>query len=249
MDNENFEEFLVKIAGADMNELTDSVNRSIAEEISKRPHIKLEEDLYYIKNAYDYFKRTPIHFLNPLNAMSSGNSDDFKTEDERLQVILDSFDMNEFGDYLKNSDESLMPTVWRFLDEHFNLALKRDDFKAIFDAQSSKAIYQAINNNIEDALTEELKLFIIRLNPILNESEIIFHEPINQVNVLNLNTLIILCKTDDLEKVFDDAWKSLNFKKKYFDRKTSYNLLMTALTTADIDEINHEIESEYLSNS
>ena len=249
MDNENFEEFLVKIAGADMDELTDSVNRSIAEEISKRPRIKLGNDLYYTKNAYDYFKRTPVHFLNPLNAMSSGNSDDFKPEDEGLQIILDSFDMNEFGNYWKNSDEDLMATVWRFLDEHFNLALKRDDFKALFDAQSSKAIYQVINNNIEDALTEELKLFIIRLNPILNESDIIFHEPINQVNVLNLNTLIILCKTSDLEKVFDDAWKSLNFKKKYFDRKTSYNLLIKALTSTELDKINRKIESEYITGN
>ena len=291
MQDYDFEKFLTEIVGADSAELQDSVNQSIADEISKRPHIRLNDDLSYIKNTYEYFKKTPIHFLEPklpketfnekiasyiaLNQLKTSIGSEIADSEVKEFLIengyidesgltakgeryfnsirwvghyltfLDSFDFYEFEDYLNNSGEEFMPTALKFLNTHFDLALKRNDFKALFVAQSSKALYHAINKNLENALIEEMKLFIVRLNPNCENHQLTFHEAINQVNILNLNSLIVVCEITDIEMLFNGAWESLKYDKLYFDKKSSFDLLIRALTTTDLDIINKDIEDAY----
>lgn len=277
MDNLDFEEFLKKIVKADMEELTDSVDRLIADEISKRPRIKLDDGSYYIKNAYDYFKKTPPHYITPklpsqkpnvklesYIALKSGNANEFLIEngyidslkitkkgEEYLEsiswigdylIFLDSFDFYEFEEYL---DDAFTASAVKFLDVHEDLAIKRNDFRALFDVHTSRALLDIANKDFESGLKEELKLFIVRLNPNADKSQLLFHEGINQVNVLNLNTLMAFCEAEDIKAMFKDAWNSLDYEKIYFDEKSSFDILIRALTATDLDRINKDIEKAY----
>ncbi|PWB87522.1 hypothetical protein MBBTH_10880 [Methanobrevibacter thaueri] len=65
-----------------------------------------------------------------------------------------------------------MTTSLIFLDTHQDLALKRNDYMVLFDVQLSKAPYYVVNKDFSEDLREELKLFLMRLNPI---SKLIIH--------------------------------------------------------------------------
>lgn len=231
--------YFLDFSKVDMDELTSSVDKSILSEISKRPKIRLDNDLTYIKNAYEYFKETPIHYLNPTN------ENNLKTNRWDEYPFLDSFDGNEFEDFLEKSSKDFMETALEFIDVHLNFAISKNDYKALFDSQSSKAFYYAFNNDFKNALCEEVKLFIVRLNPSCGESQLPFHEPVNQVNINNLNNLIIVCEIKDAENLFNSAWQSLQLEKLYFDKKESYMILTEALTATDLDRINCDIEGQY----
>ena len=85
-------------------------------------------------------------------------------------VFLNHFD---FDEYLEKSDDDFMTTSLIFLDTYQDLALKRNDYMALFDVQLSKAPYYVVNKDFSEDLREELKLFLMRLNPI---SKLIIHE-------------------------------------------------------------------------
>ena len=80
-------------------------------------------------------------------------------------VYKDTFDLIEFEDYFHKSGNDFNNDSLKFLNKHLNHAIKRNDFMALFDALSSKAMYYTINNDLTSALNEEMKLFIVRLNP------------------------------------------------------------------------------------
>ncbi|WP_133241942.1 hypothetical protein [Methanobrevibacter thaueri] len=65
------------------------------------------------------------------------------------------------------------------------------------------------------------------------------------MNIYNLNNLIIICKIKDLERLFDDVWQTVKFKKVYFNKNESFDILIKALTTTDLDELNQSIKSRY----
>lgn len=234
--------YFLDFSKVDMDELTSSVDRSILSEISKRPQIRLDNDMTYIKNRYEYFKDTPTHYLNPKN------ENNLKTKKWDEYPFLDSFDGDEFEDFLAKSGKDIMETAPEFLDAHIDLAKKRNDYKALFDSISSKAFYYAFNNDFKNALREEVKLFIVRLNPSCDESQLIFHEHVNQVNINNLTNLIIVCKIEDIEDIFNHAWQSLELKKIYHDRNESHEILTEALSATDLDSINCDIEGKYFRN-
>ncbi|WP_405294539.1 hypothetical protein [Methanobrevibacter sp.] len=233
--------YFLDFSEIDMEELTASLDKSILEEISKRPHIKLGNELTYIKNTYEYFKDSPIRCLNP-----EREPDPSKTYDG--YPFLDFFDHMEFEEFQKESGDDLMESALKFIDAHLNLALKRNDYFALFDSQSSKALYYAFNEDFKNALKEELKLFLVRINPHCDKTQLVFHEGVNQVNIHNLNDLIIACEIEDVETLFNNVWDELEFEMTYFDKKESYDILIESLNACDLDGINCNIERRYFRN-
>lgn len=78
----------------------------------------------------------------------------------------------------------------------------------------------------------------MRLTPI---SKLIIHEPANQVNIYNLNNLIIICKIQDFERLFDDVWQTVMFEKIYFNKNESFDNPIKALSTTNLNELNQSI--------
>ena len=114
------------------------------------------------------------------------------------------------------------------------------DFKLLFDIKAEKAFKYVENSDFENALDEEIKLFIIRLNPQIDD--LIHHEPVNQVNIDNLNVLIGICETDDLDELFDKNW---DLKKPIVPKEKSFKLLKGGLESSDLDKLNKMAEKYY----
>lgn len=160
-------------------------------------------------------------------------------------IFLDTFDFYEFDEYY-NSDEDFMTQALSFIDNHINTAFERHDLTASFDAQSSKALYYIVNNDYDNALVEELKLFLTRLNPVYNNSdELVFHNAVNQVNIQNLKCLLFKTRNFDLKSLFNEAWDSMLFDRKFFNKKTSFKILIKALSVKEAEDINPDIEGVY----
>lgn len=160
-------------------------------------------------------------------------------------VYLDSFDLIEFEEFYNGSDNDFKDASLKFLNEHLKLALKRNDFNALFDAQSSKAMYYVINKDIVSALNEEMKLFIVRLNPTCDGDDLVFHMPTERTNIHNLKVLIKLCEIDNLKSLFKANWDSLEYEKIWFDENTSFDIFTKALKAKKPDELNRDIENQY----
>ena len=365
MTEEHFGKQLAKMMGIDLDELNASVEDSKTREIAERLHVRLADGEFYIKNKYENFRDTEIHYLKDspqirpsynekiasyivLNGLktepflertiwdfmdhydeyadeefecdedikeflfsndyvesldygdgfweyvyeinsyedlkeylddegidSSGDKrdlierikelkpyDDFneftfklsKKGDEYLESIgwirfyltyLDRFDFYEFEEYLAQSAGEFEKVSLDFLDEHINLALKRNDFEALFDAQSSKALCRVVFKDLPSALNEEVKLFIVRLNPTLEGDDVVFHEAVERVNINNIKTLIKLCSIDDLKGLFSSNWDLLDYEKKWFDEKSSFDIFTKALKSRNPDDLSNEVENRY----
>lgn len=298
---------LSEIIDIDVNEIIDDVNHSQESEISERYRIRLDDDTFYVKNSYQYFKKTPVHYLssNPSFEKSLYNQKialyhiltcqntnfnlaqtmadciyckgheneiaEFLFENELVEshdnssvnvtakgieylnsiswieyylIFLDRFDFREFDEFMK---VDFWNSALEFLDTHYNLAVKRHDLTGQFDAQSSKALYHILTRDMRNALDEEMKLFIIRLNPV-HESpdELIFHEALNPVNVSNLNSLLEICEIDDAEKLFIKNWDELDLENPVISKRDSLKYLMDALKLDNLDDLNRSAEKYYL---
>lgn len=293
--NPLFGKLLNDIMDIDVEEVIDHINHSQLEEIQKRPRFKLNDDLFYVKNSYDYFKITPIHYLADIpefreyderiaayqmlkcireDAISDKtredeisefllennlvDSNDFRLTSDGIEwlnsmgwiecylTFLDRFDFTEFENHLKKGDD-FMNAAAEFLEKHYRLALKRHDLKAQFDAQASKALYHVVNGNFTSALDEEIKLFMVRLNPTYrSENELLFHEAVNQVNIHNLNSLFEICKTNDFEELFKRNWKSLDMKNLIIGEEESFDIFSEAVMGMNPDDLNRRAEKHYL---
>ena len=349
---------LGEISGIDLDELNSHVKQSVAEEIEERAHFKLNDNLFYIKNHYEYFKDTPVHYLadtpvkhgslnleiatyqtlNNLKSypdldmvileledyfefdeeikeflfknnlvesyeygdgfwdyvyeinsteelksyLDSENIDstgdkrdmvsrirklnlyedfsvfDFKLTKKGIRYLnsigwikhylefLDYFDFYEFEDYLDSQKGDFMNIAWDFLERHWSVAVDREDFIAAIDVQSAKSLYHIVTGNWRDALDEELKLFIVRLNPICSDDDgLVFHAPIDYVNIHNLTNLLALCKMEDVEHLFKRNWEALDFKKPWISKEKSFEYFTKALTSSNPDELNSSAEEYY----
>lgn len=297
----HFGKLLSDIMDIDVEEMIDHVNSSQLNEIQKRPRIKLNDDLYYIKNSYDYFKATPVHFISDtpefksknerisayrtLKSLNEGSGFDeavfecgeirhFLVENGLMNstdltltlkgteylnsmgwiddylLFLDRFDFDEFERFYKNSEKDFMNASLEFLDIHFNLATERHDLKAQFDAQSSRALCQVINGKLSEALDEEMKLFIIRLNPAYaSKNELLFHEAVNRVNLHNLSVLFEVCKTTDYEGSFKRNWKTLRIENPPIGEDESLSIFNGAMAGDDLDELNRMAETYYFKST
>lgn len=164
---------------------------------------------------------------------------------EYYLIFLDTFDFYEFDEYYA-PDEDFMPQALTFIDRHLNTAFERHDLTAFFDAQSSKALYHIVNEDYDNALIEELKLFLARLNPIYKDSEeLVFHNAVNRVNISNLKCLMIKTGNNDLKSLFNEAWDGMLFERKFFNRKKSFKILIKALSVENAEDINPKIEGVY----
>ena len=354
----HFGKLLAEISGIDLDELNAEIDQARQMQIDERPHFKLDNELEYIKNQYEFFSNKPTHYLsdNPkehndfnlkiaayltLNRLKRdsdleriiGNLEDyFEYEDEikefmlknrliesyeygdgfwdfvyeinpyeelkeyaesenidvcaskrelvnrfeELQlyedfqeiyfklsenglryfnsnrwignylIFLDCFDFYEFEDFLNENSDDFMNIAYDFLKRHYDMAIKRGDFKALIDVQSAKSLYHIINGNVRGSLDEELKLFMARLNPICSDAdELLFHEPIDCVNIFNISNLLATCQIEDIEHLFSRNWNSLKFKNPWISKEKSFDYFTKALTGNDLEELNISTQDYY----
>lgn len=165
---------------------------------------------------------------------------------EYYLIFLDRFDFYEFEDYYEPEME-FMPQALSFIDLHLNSSFKNYDFIAFFDALSSKALYYIVNGDYVNALAEEMKVFLTRVNPISDdiEEDLVFHHPLDRVNIDNIKNLIEITGTSDLESLFNDNWDSMRFNQVFFERNESFEIFIKALKSDYCEDLNPELEEVY----
>ena len=358
MSEKHFGKELAKAIGIDLEALNADVRHSKNEQIKSRLHLPIIDNLIYIKNSYEYYKDTPVHFfkynkqkdddeynekiavyqaLTKLkNNPSLDNATDLEDyflfydeiqeflfeneliesyeyadtfwdhvyeintyeeikeflEDEKIDssgdkrdlvermkklhmyeelgefyfklskkgveyynsvswigfylIFLDNFDFYEFEEFM---DGNFMNSALEFLDKHAEIALKKNDLTRQYDVQSSKALYYIVNRDWRNALDEEVKLFITRLNPVFqDDDELVFHESINQVNVGNLINLLEVCDIEDTERLFRQNWDKLDLKKPLISKEKSLKYFKDALNGMNVEELRHDADTYYFND-
>ncbi|MBR0271188.1 MAG: SAP domain-containing protein [Methanobrevibacter sp.] len=157
-------------------------------------------------------------------------------------ALLAYFDFDDYEYYMTEYDTgSVLENSLNYLDENIKKGYDEEDFNRLHDAFSSLALININEEDYENALFNELKVFILKLNPVfLDNEELKDYIPIHHSNINNIDALSALAEIDDLKAIFNDAWDDIKFDKKLTSKEDSYNYLNQALNE-DIDELNDKI--------
>jgi len=157
-------------------------------------------------------------------------------------TCLDYFDFDDFENYMTEYDTgSVVDNSLNYIDEHIKKGYADKDFNRLHDSFSSLALIHINLDNFEDALFNELKIFILRLNPVfLDNDELKDYVPIHYSNVNNIEVLSALCEIDDLKNLFTSAWDDIEYKKKLTSKDNAYRYLNEAINDG-VDELNGKI--------
>ena len=136
-----------------------------------------------------------------------------------------------------------------YLNEHLKIAYQRKDFHRLHDVFSAKSFLYLHNEEFKKALTEELHLYMLRLNPIfLSPEELESYEAIEYSNINNIGILSIFANTHNLKKIFNKTWSHMKFKDRLISKKMSLKYLNRAVGGEDLDELSWEISEKYFKN-
>lgn len=168
---------------------------------------------------------------------------------EIYDEFMDDFDLDDIQNYLKGKSGNFMQNAMGYLDEHIKIGYRRGDFGRLHDAFSSKAMLHVYWEDFKGALVEELKLFMLRINPIyLSVDDLESYEAIMFSNLNNIIVLMHMTNTHNLKKMFNRTWGLMKFEKRLLAKKVSLRYLVRALDGEDFDELSHEIADRYFRN-
>lgn len=176
-----------------------------------------------------------------INSVDESKANDISSR-PKSRLPNDSFyTKNHYKYFTKDSLKALNIDI---LKKQMASSFTANDYTGYFNSQSEIVQYHITNEDYEEALEEEVKLFIIRLNPFCDN--LALHEPINEVNIRNIENLIDICGTDNIEEVLYQCFDELEFNELWINKKDCLNYLLKALKTSDIDNLNCEVEKIYL---
>ena len=121
---------------------------------------------------------------------------------------LDYFDFNDFERYMQEYDTGdVGKNSLNYLEEHLKIAHDKREFNRLHDVFSSKAMVYLGQEKFKKALLEELKIFVLKLNPVyLDKKEYASTRPIEYPNINNINELNDLSEVKSLKRVLYRAW-------------------------------------------
>lgn len=157
-------------------------------------------------------------------------------------TFLDYFDFDDFEYYMTENDTGdVVKNSLNYIDENIKKSYADRDFNRLHDSFSSLALISIYSKCYDDALINELKVLILRLNPIfLDKEELEDYIPLHYSNINNIDSLSTLTGVDDLKPVFSDAWDEIEFDKRMMSKEDAYEYLDEALN-GNIDELNDKI--------
>ena len=161
---------------------------------------------------------------------------------------MDYFDFDDFLNFMieNQSISNFEKLASKYLNQQLKIAYKNRDFHRLHDVHASKALLSIRWENIKKALIYELKLFIIRLNPIyLTNDDLKSYNPVEYSNIHNIVELGGYCNIYNFKKLFNKSWSELYLEKKLIPKKRCLNYLNKAMEGYDLDELSDEIRENY----
>ena len=167
---------------------------------------------------------------------------------DTFMVNMDYFDFDDFLNFLieNQSGSNFEKLASKYLNQQLKIAYKNRDFHRLHDVYASKALLHIRWEDFKKALIYELKLFIIRLNPIyLTNDDLKSYNPVEYSNIHNIVELGGYCNIHNFKKLFNKSWSELNLEKKLIPKKRCLNYLNKAMEGYDLDELSDEIREKY----
>jgi len=155
------------------------------------------------------------------------------------------FDFRDFESYLSNhmNYQKFDEVVFGYLNEHLKRAYDERDYYLLFDVIASKTMRHIYNRDFKKALIEELKLFILKLNPIYLDVEErkSMDNVIDYDNIQNIAMLMAILKMSNVKKLFNRAWNNIELKNKLVPKKKAFRYLNRALDNDNFKSMSDEI--------
>lgn len=163
------------------------------------------------------------------------------------ETCLDYFDFDDFERYMQEYDTgSVIKNALNYLEEHLKIAKETKDFNRLHDVCSSKALIYLQEEEFKKSLLEELKIFILKLNPVyLDKIDPESYYAIEFPNVNNIFELNDLAEVKNLKRVLYRAWIELDLKDTFMTKKEAFKYLTRAGDGEMLDELSMEIADKY----
>lgn len=163
------------------------------------------------------------------------------------QSCLSFFDFDDYENYMKNNDTGdVILNSFNYLDDNLEMGYKTKDFRRIHDVLSSLAVLYINDKDPKKALETELKLYILRVNPIfLSQSELKDYDALIYTNIDNIITLQKLCSIQSLKDIFDDCWDDVKLDKRLLSKDVAFEYLTRALERESLGDLSLEIADNY----
>ena len=110
---------------------------------------------------------------------------------EIYEHCMDYFDLDDLENYMMDHNSlDFIQNAMNYLNEHSKIAYQRKDFHRLHDVFSAKSFLYLQNEEFKKALTEELHLYMLRLNPVfLSPEELESYEAMEYSNINNIGNL------------------------------------------------------------
>lgn len=161
---------------------------------------------------------------------------------------LDYFDFDDFERYMKENDTgSVFKNSLNYLDEHLKIAYGQKQFNRMHDVFSSKAMIYLHEEEFKNALIEELKIFILKINAIfLDKKDLESFYAIEYPNINNILELESLAEINNLKRALYRAWFDLELDDEMLlTKKEAFDYLKRACDGEVIDELAGEVADKY----
>ena len=199
-----------------------------------------------IKRVMDYvpaynLKETTYHITQKGKAFLENNKQIFF-----FNKFLKKYYYYEFAKYYELYKMPLNDVCIKFLEDHLEKSVEKRDFDAYIDSATTLAYMNKLYGDNELALYYELKIFIIRLNPVYLDEELYsYYQPIQEKNIENIKT-ILFEQSINLKYEFNNAWNLKEFDGIIIPENKCLNILNKMLAGEDRDFMNENIREIYL---
>lgn len=163
------------------------------------------------------------------------------------ESYLDYFDFDDFERYMLDNDTGSVPkNALNYLDEHLKIAQENKEFNRMHDVFSSKAMVYLQLGEFKNALIEELKIFVLKLNPVyLNKKDLESYYAIEFPNINNILELNDLAEVKSLKRALYKAWIDIEFDEMLMTKKEAFEYLTRASNGEILDDLSEEIANKY----
>ena len=162
-------------------------------------------------------------------------------------TCLDYFDFDDFERYMQEYDTgNVVKNAFNYLDEHLKIARQNREFNRLYDVYSSKALLYLNEERFKNALIEELKIFVLKLNPVyLDKKDLKDYKAVEYPNINNIFELNDLAEVKSLKRVLYKAWMDVEFDEMYLDKKEAFKYLTRTKKGEVLDDLSDEIADKY----
>lgn len=192
----------------------------------------------------------PEHEFADVNYKISSEGEEFLKDYEWMKLYgfaLYNFEFNEFYKYLDENDGNFIDLAFDYIAKHFKIAGALKDFLYYDACQDAWAQIYTFKKDFTNGLTEELKRFILRLNPKYYS----YHEyyalylVFEYNNIENIEYLLSKLDISNIEDEFFRTWDSMEIENVYVSCEDSLNYLKKLLNHADLNYLSEECYKKY----